>query len=109
KGGLSDSAGGGGASATGMGGGANGEVGAGGRRDAEKRGRSWVTVSVLMGIPHSGLPPGGGCRGSGFLAAARCCSVAALAGSVTFPRRLAPAGSWPRAPLTEKEAIAAIA
>ena len=107
KGGRSGSAGGGGASATGMGGGANGAGGAGGRRDAEKSGRSCVTESELTGIPHNGLPPGGGCRRSGFFAAARCCSVVGPAGSARFLRRLAPAGSWPMAPFTEKEAIAA--
>ena len=65
KGGRSGSAGGGGASATGTGG-ADGAGGAGGRRDAEKSGRSCVTESELTGIPHSGLPPGGGCRNPDF-------------------------------------------
>jgi len=61
---------GGGASATGMGGAGD----AGGRRDAEKIGRSRVAESEPMGIPHSGLPPVGGCRRFGFLTAANRCS-----------------------------------
>jgi hypothetical protein len=51
-----------------------GLVGAGGRRDAEKSGRSRMAESELMGIPPSGLPPSGGSRRSGFLAGAGRCS-----------------------------------
>src|ERR1700726_438068 len=43
--------------------------GMGGRRDAEKTGRSRVASSALIGIPHSGLPPGGACRPSASLGA----------------------------------------
>ncbi len=52
--------------------------GMGGRRDAEKIGRSRVASSVLIGIPHSGLPPGGGCRAPMSLGAAGSCSVFGL-------------------------------
>ena len=50
----------------------------GGRRDAEKIGRSRVASSVLIGIPHSGLPRGGGSRVPVSLRAAGSCSVFGL-------------------------------
>jgi hypothetical protein len=88
--------GGGGASATGMGGGG----GTGGRLEAEKIGRSRVADSKLIGIPQSGLAPGGTARGAGFFSA-----VPGLVRSTSFARRLAPA-AWPMAPFKEKRAIA---
>ena len=69
--------GGGGAPATGMGGGG----GTGGRLEAEKIGRSRVADSKLIGIPQSGLAPGGTARGSGFFSA-----VPGLGRSTSFAR-----------------------
>src|SRR3984893_532088 len=50
----------------------------GGRRDAEKIGRSRVASSALIGIPHSGLPPSAGCPAPAFLGAVGGCSVFGL-------------------------------
>src|SRR3984893_14371870 len=53
--------------------------GMGGRRDAEKIGRSRVASSALIGTPHNGLPPGGGCR-----APASFASLGAVGGCSVF-------------------------
>ena len=78
--------------------------GGGGRRDAEKSGRSRVTESESMGIRERGLP-GGGCRRPGFSTLVSCGSAV---GPVSFDRPR-PAASWPRAMHAEKVVIAAIA
>src|ERR1700730_11415117 len=58
--------------------------GMGGRRDAEKIGRSRVASSAPMEIPHSGLPPGGGCRAPASLGAVGGCSVFGLVCTAAF-------------------------
>jgi hypothetical protein len=96
--------GGGGAPATGMGGGG----GTGGRLEAENIGRSRVAESKLIGIPQSGLAPGGTGRRSGFFSAATRCTVPGPVRSASFPRGPAPAVVWLMAPFKEKRAIAPI-
>ena len=81
-----------------------GAGGGGGRREAEKSRRSRVRESELMGIRERGLPGGGGCRRSGFLAVV---SGGSAIGPVSSEPP-APAASWPRATEAEKYAIAEI-
>ena len=72
--------------------------GVGGRRDAEKSGRSRVTESDSIGIRHRGLPSGGGCRSPGFSTGVSC-------GSAIGPVSSEPpaaAASWARATQAEK-------
>jgi hypothetical protein len=102
KGGRSGSGGGGDLAIEAGGAGAGG--GAAGRRDAEKSGRSRVAESELRGIPHRGLPCGGGCPSPGF-------SGVRSRGSAVSPVSCeppAPAECWARATHVEKQVIAAM-